>query len=183
MARKVRKSRAVALSTKLCECGCGFTTMVSSETNSERGWVKGVARRYVNGHNRRKLPQERFSILGGYPGLYIPDNPSSASKGYIAMHTLNAEKALGKPLPLGAVIHHVDENQLNPSNNNLVICQDKAYHNLLHRRMRAKVACGHANWIKCIYCKQYEDPTKLVLLHNVKQNHTTGHHKNKVCLK
>lgn len=53
-------------------------------------------------------------------------------------HIFLAEKALGKPLPTGAVVHHMDNN---PANNyepfNLVICPDQDYHLLLHRRALA----------------------------------------------
>lgn len=82
--------------------------------------------------------------------------------GLRAIHIGVAEKALGRKLPLGAVVHHVDENTLNNANENLVICPSKAYHNLLHQRMRALGACGNANWRKCPYCKQYGDPANMV---------------------
>lgn len=44
-----------------------------------------------------------------------------------------AELALGKPLPLGAEVHHVHDRA-----DTLVICQDREYHLLLHARMRAR---------------------------------------------
>jgi len=47
-----------------------------------------------------------------------------------------AEQALGKPLPKGALVHHADGNALNNDPENLVICPDNAYHNLLHKRLR-----------------------------------------------
>lgn len=77
-------------------------------------------------------------------------------------HILIAEKALGRKLPEGVEIHHVDGNGFNNSPNNLVICPDSAYHNLLHQRQRAFDACGNYNWRKCPYCKQYDDPANLV---------------------
>jgi hypothetical protein len=40
-----------------------------------------------------------------------------------------AEKVLGKPLPKGTVIHHEGDQ--------MVICQDQAYHHLLHKRINA----------------------------------------------
>ena len=51
------------------------------------------------------------------------------------VHAVRAERALGKPLPKGAVVHHVDGDKWNP-NARLVICQDQAYHALLHKRTR-----------------------------------------------
>ena len=76
-------------------------------------------------------------------------------------HTLVAETALGKPLPVGACVHHVNEIKIDNNNTNLVICPNDAYHKLLHRRMRALDACGNANWMKCVRCHQYDDPGKM----------------------
>ena len=54
--------------------------------------------------------------------------------GYIGEHVLKAESVLGKRLPAGAVVHHVDENPHNNELSNLVVCQDNGYHRTLHRR-------------------------------------------------
>ena len=78
-------------------------------------------------------------------------------------HVLIAAAALGKTLPQGAHVHHVDGNPLNNRNENLVICPDNAYHQLLHRRERALDACGHADWRKCHLCKRYDAPENLVV--------------------
>ena len=51
-------------------------------------------------------------------------------------HRLVAEKALGKPLPPDAVIHHVDGDSMNNRPSNLVVCPDQGYHRLLHIRMK-----------------------------------------------
>jgi len=61
-------------------------------------------------------------------------------------HVRVAEKALGKPMPPGAVVHHIDENKQNNVSTNLVICPSSTYHQLIHVRMRALAACGNANW-------------------------------------
>lgn len=70
-------------------------------------------------------------------------------------HQVVAEKALGHPLPPKAHIHHVDGNPRNNTPSNLVICQDAAYHKLLHRRARIVKMGGNPNtqaW--CGYCKR-----------------------------
>lgn len=53
-------------------------------------------------------------------------------------HQRVAERALGKPLPAGAEIHHVNGDPKDNRPANLVICQDAAYHDLLHARARAR---------------------------------------------
>lgn len=72
-------------------------------------------------------------------------------------HVLVAEAALGKPLPAGAIVHHVNEVKTDNRPTNLVIC-NRPYHALIHRRMRAFAACGHYDWIVCRYCGQHDDP-------------------------
>ncbi len=70
-------------------------------------------------------------------------------------HVLIAEKVLGKRLPKGAEVHHTDENRGNDSYSNLVICQDRSYHRLLHSRKTALRESGHVDWGQCRFCKQY----------------------------
>jgi hypothetical protein len=77
-------------------------------------------------------------------------------------HVEVAERVLGKPLPPGAVVHHVDENPSNNDPGNLVVCPDDAYHALIHQRTRALDECGHASWRKCSRCGDYDDPARLV---------------------
>ena len=76
-------------------------------------------------------------------------------------HIAVAEKALGKKLPNGAEVHHVNGDRADNEPANLVICPDRAYHFLLHQRTRAYEACGHANWLRCLFCKQYDDPNSM----------------------
>ena len=72
-----------------------------------------------------------------------------------------AERALGRPLPKGAVVHHADENPMNNDPTNLVICPSQAYHSLLHVRLRAMKACGNPTHRKCWLCKEYDDPNTM----------------------
>lgn len=74
-----------------------------------------------------------------YERLYIGGNVR------VSAHRQIAATALGKPLPETAVVHHVDENKRNNVNSNLVICQDEAYHQLLHLRARIVRARGNPN--------------------------------------
>ena len=76
------------------------------------------------------------------------DKRKSAVAGYrkvgsVGLHRVRAEKALGRPLPAGAVVHHADGSKADDAP--LVICQDQAYHRFLHARMRVKAAGGNPN--------------------------------------
>lgn len=68
------------------------------------------------------------------------------------LHVDIAEKALGKPLPRGAEVHHADGDTHNNQNSNLVICQGRAYHMLLHARMRIRAAGGNPDAQRICYC-------------------------------
>lgn len=105
-------------------------------------------------HLERKYGS-RYIDADGYVVVYVGDGRGKRE------HIVIAEKALGKPLPPRAVVHHVDENPANNLPSNLVICPNRSYHNLIHQRMRALAACGHVDWLKCGYCKQYDDPKNL----------------------
>jgi hypothetical protein len=76
----------------------------------------------------------------------------------VTAHRAVVEDALGKPLPAGAVIHHVDGNGLNNRPSNLVVCQDQEYHRLLHRRAKALKACGNPTWRRCSKCGKWSPP-------------------------
>lgn len=68
-------------------------------------------------------------------------------------HILIAEAALGKRLPAGAQVHHIDGNGLNNQNRNLVICENHAYHSLLDARGAVVFAGGDPNTqLKCTTC-------------------------------
>jgi hypothetical protein len=71
------------------------------------------------------------------------------------VHDLIAEAALGKRLPPKAVVHHVDGVKQHNAGSNLVICENRAYHALLHQRTRVVRAGGNPNIDKlCYVCKQ-----------------------------
>lgn len=80
---------------------------------------------------------------------------------YIQMHRYVAEQALGKPLPEEAVVHHWDRDELNNSNENLLICPDQSYHMLIHARMDAMDATGDPDKRRCKICGCYDDTRNL----------------------
>jgi hypothetical protein len=55
-------------------------------------------------------------------------------------------------------VHHVDGVSLNNAHENLVICQDQAYHRLLHRRTLVVRAGGDPNCQRfCRLCSRARD--------------------------
>lgn len=77
------------------------------------------------------------------------------------LHVDAAEKALGKSLPKGAEVHHVNGNPADNRNENLVICKDHKYHSLLHRRQEALDMTGNANLRLCKVCGIYDNPVRM----------------------
>jgi len=139
---------------KLCECGCGNPAPIAKKTEKRFGWIRGQPTRFICGHNSWKGGK---SISGGrYESTYMPMHPRASSNGYVLTHILLAEKALGKELPPKSEIHHYSGSQI-------VICQDRKYHMLLHKRTRALVACGHVDWLKCKVCKTYDEIRNLTI--------------------
>ena len=114
----------------------------------------------IRGENHYKWNGGRTNDHG-YPMITVAGHPRATKDGYVRESIVIAEQVLGKYLPKGAQVHHVDGNIQNNATNNLVICQDAAYHRIIHRRMTALKECGHANWLKCPHCKEYDDPSTM----------------------
>ena len=124
----------------LCLCGCGGQTPIATWTDPRRpGCEKGFPRRFITGHNGRKVVTIDYRKVG-------------TAAGPVRLHILRAERAPGKSLPPGAVVHHADGSKGDHAQ--LVICQDQAYHMLLHARMRLRTAGGNPNTdARCSRCR------------------------------
>jgi hypothetical protein len=138
--------------TVLCECGCGLPAPLSKQTDSRRGFVKDQPHRFRMGHNQRGRAR-----VSGYKLTQATTHPRASGHGYVLEHVLIVEAALGKYLPAGAEVHHVDGNSLNNSRRNLVVCPSRAYHKLLHVRQRILAAGGDPNTQRpCSTCRQFK---------------------------
>src|SRR5436190_13794539 len=123
----------------LCGCGCGLPTPIAKKQRVARGHVKGQPTPFRPSHRRRNP--------NVYKATWFHARPNN--EGVVQVHIVVVEKALGHRLPLRAETHHVDGNKHNNANRNLVICQDHAYHALLHLRTRVVKAGGNPNLEKC----------------------------------
>lgn len=130
----------------LCMCGCGQPAGTVKETDRRRGVIKGQPCRFLRGHYNRVRFQHTPPDARGYR---------------TREHKRVAAKALGRRLPHGANVHHVNDNRADNRPGNLVICEDAAYHRLLHLRRDALRACGHAEWRRCTGCERYCDVGEL----------------------
>jgi hypothetical protein len=154
---------------KLCECGCGKAAPVAPCNNKSKGWVKGEPLRFVRGHNAWGARQTNHL---GYVALWDPRHPraSIGNGNYVLEHVVVAERALGKRLPLDVEIHHVNEDKADNRRSNLVICQDHAYHMLIHARQRALRGCGDPSYRRCRHCREWDAPGLMIQIEKGKSS-------------
>lgn len=140
-----------------CQCGCGMKTNIAPQNQTRGGWVKGEPLKWLVGHSSKK---NGTTTIRGRKLIFMPEHYRADTRGYVLQSILKAEKAIGKPLPKGAIVHHALGDKTDDSC--LVICPDEAYHHLLHQRLRAYKACGNSNWRSCCYCHEYDSPENLI---------------------
>jgi len=88
-----------------------------------------------------RVSGERKILRNGYIMLRWRSHPRADETGYVYEHWVIAERALGHPLPDGAIVHHW-EGKAN-TRGNLAVLPDVAYHAALHRRLRIFRAGGN----------------------------------------
>jgi hypothetical protein len=101
----------------------------------------------------------RLRNSGGYVEVHCPGHPRARAGRYVREHILIVEAAIGKPLPSRAEVHHVNEVKTDNAHRNLVACQDRAYHRLLHLRRAAWLATGNAAARRCGRCGRWSLPS------------------------
>lgn len=142
-----------------CKCGCGTEIGTWDRTHRNRYFkvprIFGEPKQYAMGHAIHDMPPPKR-----------PPNPE-----IVPNYRRWVEKIIGRLLPKGSVVHHVDENRLNNRNDNLVVCEDESYHRLLHRRMNALRVTGNPNSRFCPYCKRWDDPSDAMYLGDTQSWH------------
>lgn len=137
-----------------CICDCGCKTEVTGNSLSAGATKSCGCLRKRTGEDH-PLWTGKSITKAGYVRV-------SSTRGM--EHREIIERVLGKPIPLHAVPHHCDENKANNVNSNLVLCENRAYHNLIHKRLRAYRESGNARWMKCCYCGKYDSPENLYVI-------------------
>ena len=128
-----------------CNCDCGKKIFVASRhlcggnTKSCGCFTKDRMKELGKRQLGRKHPSWKGGRTtdgeSGYIQINLPQPFHENERGQIREHIIIAEKALGKHLPTGAVVHHWGAKDDN-FGGNLVICPNRAYHNFLHKRIR-----------------------------------------------
>lgn len=119
----------------MCGCGCGGA-LKSGKSFLDRHQYTG---RY-----------ERF----GYVFVRTPT-------GYVPEHVLIAESVIGKKLPAKAMVHHSNGDRLDNRRENLVICENREYHALIHQRIRVVARGGSPSRDKwCCGCQSLRPITE-----------------------
>lgn len=147
----------VEMENGLCKCGCGYKTNISTRNNLKYGWIKGKRVNFLRGHNQKKENHWNWKV-----------GKSINKKGYVTIgndyeHILVAESVIGRKINFPNEIHHVNGDRSDNRKENLVICENRKYHRLLHARKRALLICGDANKKSCIFCKKFDLLENLVL--------------------
>lgn len=123
----------------LCECGCGLPAPIAKRTRFDRGQVKGLPLRFINGHNSRLIPseeQKRRSLLKDPDKLRYTGKRSNYVKlNQRHMHRVVVERHIGRKLESFEIVHHRDEDKWNNDITNLEI-MTQAEHAALHSRQR-----------------------------------------------
>jgi hypothetical protein len=94
-------------------------------------------------------------MMNGYVMILCPDHPRADTYGYVYEHLVVADKAIGFFLEEPHQVHHFNEVRSDNGRHNLVVCEDQAYHHLLHRRQRVVASGGDPDIQKlCWKCRR-----------------------------
>lgn len=119
---------------RICD-GCGVKYTLKRTVEHRRQFCSAKCYHTANsGAGHKDFTGGRwFEKAKGYMMLTLPNGKHRAE------HVVIAEKALGRRLKKGEVVHHINGNKLVNRNTNLLVCTI-AYHSYLHAAMGMKYA-------------------------------------------
>jgi hypothetical protein len=119
----------------------------------------------------------------GFRGVSLMARPSLMTTGYMRVvcrnmkdrrqleHRVIVEELLGRALSSKVSIHHLDGDRSNNAHDNLVVCEDAAYHRLLHKRAMALIVTGNPKLRRCCVCGLWKEESDYWMRHQGKYMH------------
>jgi hypothetical protein len=136
MDRMEEKIETIDQGIKLCECGCGKPTPISSKSRNQWSYKKGEPTRFIRGHFIKRYPYQSSSFNNGFhqrrfDGRWIVCC-RDGTKVYWSHIVYQKGYLEGKEIPKGYVIHHKDGDPSNDILSNLDLLVDQKAHAILH---------------------------------------------------
>lgn len=138
---------------KLKDCGTQFRSKGSfgyKHTEEAKARIGAASKkRTCSADQRAKISAAlmcHFNGLNGYGNVkkqnrgyvlcYAPDHPKAHSDGYVMLHTVIAERMIGRYLASNEVVHHINRIRNDNTPQNLIV-MDKRAHMKLHMEERS----------------------------------------------
>ena len=97
----------------------------------------------------------------GYKKIVKHTHINARADGRILEHVYVMSEMLGRALTPLEVVHHKDSNPQNNMPGNLQLFASQAEHLVHHAKERALAECGNASFMKCPFCKEYDNPVNM----------------------
>jgi hypothetical protein len=133
-----------------CQCGCGELAAVPNRTDPGMGRYAGVPLRFKRGHRLRvnmkgargsEVPWwkgGRTKLANGYISLQVGEgHPMAGKYGRAYEHRVVMADKLGRTLLPDEVVHHINGIRDDNRPENLMLMENSAAHQLLHRQLRS----------------------------------------------
>lgn len=140
----------------LRDAGCSFSRKRRTQVTAEERQRRSLAQKgKIITEEQRRLISERnachFNGLNGYGHTkkhckgyvlaYAPDHPHAHSDGYVMLHTIIVEQAIGRYLSNDEVVHHINHNREDNRIENLML-MTKREHISMHMKERHMMKRG-----------------------------------------
>jgi hypothetical protein len=122
-----------------CECGCGELTPLSPYTDRKKNMVKGLPKRFINGHNFKSKGKRVWFKNQGRWWVTTRDwtKPESWARVVMMNH-------LGRALTPSEVVHHINQDSADDRIENLQLFSSNAEH--MAKMHRSDCALNMLRW-------------------------------------